>query len=353
MQAKISKSELGKKDKFYDTIVTLMYLCYPVLIKSTFRKNVIAKHVSKNVPPVLNNTPFCLFFFFVVWSELVACMPIGVNTYLQRDLNIRCWETDSNNHFTGIHFTFVLYLFIPGAILWVVGMPLLTYVVLTLNRKSLYHKKMKFRMGTLYIGYTEHCYYWESVVSIRKCAVLGASVFLVSFGAETQALAGMMICMVSLIFHLHYKPFIPVCEGRDTLFWAEFWALFCAFLTFWTGLFFFQADKPWWNNNTSRGFAIELISVNVLYLLVAMRWYMILKLMDVSDLIMTKELQGGDEKDLKSAKKSRYLLKLLVPEWKVIQNLWAKKAWQTTIKHQISKCCCCVLVHCVFVCCRL
>ena len=84
-----------------------------------------------------------------------------------------------------------------------------------------------------------------------------------------------------------------------------------------------------------------------------MRWYMILKLMDVSDLIMTKELQGGDEKDLKSAKKSRYLLKLLVPEWKVIQNLWAKKAWQTTIKHQISKCCCCVLVHCVFVCCRL
>ena len=307
----------------------------------------------KNVPPVLNNTPFCLFFFFVVWSELVACMPIGVNTYLQRDLNIRCWETDSNNHFTGIHFTFVLYLFIPGAILWVIGMPLLTYVVLTLNRKSLYHKKMKFRMGTLYIGYTEHCYYWESVVSIRKCAVLGASVFLVSFGAETQALAGMMICMVSLIFHLHYKPFIPVCEGRDTLFWAEFWALFCAFLTFWTGLFFFQADKPWWNNNTSRGFAIELISVNVLYLLVAMRWYMILKLMDVSDLIMTKELQGGDEKDLKSAKKSRYLLKLLVPEWKVIQNLWAKKAWQTTIKHQISKCCCCVLVHCVFVCCIL
>ena len=123
MQAKISKSELGKKDKFYATIVTLMYLCYPVLIKSTFRKNVIAKHVSKNVPPVLNNTPFLLFFFFVVWSELVACMPIGVNTYLQRDLNIRCWETDSNNHFTGIHFTFVLYLFLPGITLWVIGMP--------------------------------------------------------------------------------------------------------------------------------------------------------------------------------------------------------------------------------------
>ena len=170
---------------------------------------------------------------------------------------------------------------------------------------------------------------------MRKCAVLAASVFLVSFGAETQALAGMMICMVSLIFHLHWKPFIPVAPGRNTLFWAEFWALFVAFLTFWTGLFFFQAEKPWWNKSTSRGFAIELITVNVMYMILSMRWYMILKLMDTSDLIMTKELQGADEKDLKGAKSSQRFLKMFVPEWKVIQNLWAKKAWQTTIKHQI------------------
>ena len=110
-----------------------------------------------------------------------------------------------------------------------------------------------------------------------------------------------------------------------------------AFLTFWTGLFFFQAEKPWWNQSTSRGFALELITVNVLYMILAMRWYMILKLMDTSDLIMTKELQGADAKELKSAKQSQYFLKMFVPEWKVIQNLWAKKAWQTTIKHQISK----------------
>ena len=54
-------------------------------------------------------------------KELVACMPIGKNTYLQRDLNIRCWEKDANGNFTGIHFMFVLYLFVPGVILWVIG----------------------------------------------------------------------------------------------------------------------------------------------------------------------------------------------------------------------------------------
>ena len=44
---------------------------------------------------------------------------------------------------------------------------------------------------------------------------------------------------------------------------------------------------------------------------------------------------AADEKDLRSAKKSQSFMRLLVPEWKVIQNLWAKKAWQTTIRHQI------------------
>ena len=91
VEAKLNKSGILKFDKFCATIVTVMYLCYPVLIKSTF--------------------------------QLVACMPVGKNTYLQRDLNIRCWETDENGDFTGIHFTFVLYLFIPGIILWVIGMP--------------------------------------------------------------------------------------------------------------------------------------------------------------------------------------------------------------------------------------
>ena len=115
IKARIAKSELGKFDKFCATIVTLMYLCYPVLIKSTF--------------------------------QLVACMPIGKNSYLQRDLNIRCWETDSAGNFTGVHFMFVLYLFLPGVVLWVAGMPFLTYVVLNANKDYLYHKTMKFRMG--------------------------------------------------------------------------------------------------------------------------------------------------------------------------------------------------------------
>lgn len=57
--------------------------------------------------------------------------------------------------------------------------------------------------------------------------------------------------------------------------------------------------------------------------------------MDTADLIMTKELQGADEKELKGANQMRRCLQRFVPEWKVLQTLWAKKAWQSTIRHQI------------------
>merc|ERR1711871_240472 len=293
VSAEMSKDALGKFDKFIATNVTLMYLCYPVLIKSTF--------------------------------QLVACMPIGKNMYLQMDLNVPCY--------VGQHLFFTLNLFLPAFICYVVGLPLTGYTIMRRNREKLYERRMKFRYGTLYTGYTEQCYYWECVISIRKCCVLATSVFLTTAGAESQALCGMMICMVGLIFHLHWKPFIRVAEGRHTLFWAEFWALFVAFLTFWTGLFFFQDVAS--SGPLQMFFTVELISVNSFFCLMTFRWFLILKLMDTQDLIMTRELQGAQEEELKGQRKTVSWLQQLVPEWRQVSHLWAKKAWKATIKHQI------------------
>ena len=124
INAQMSKGELGKYDKFVATNVTLMYLCYPVLIKSTF--------------------------------QLVACMPIGKNMYLQMDLNVPCY--------VGQHLFFTLNLFLPAFICYVVGLPLTGYIIMRRNRSRLYARRMKFRYGTLYTGYTEQCYYWECVM---------------------------------------------------------------------------------------------------------------------------------------------------------------------------------------------
>jgi hypothetical protein len=105
---------LSKFDKFVATNVTLMYLCYPVLIKSTF--------------------------------QLVACMPIGKNMYLQMDLNVPCYVWGQQ------HMFFTLHLFLPAFLCWVVGLPLTGYIIMRRHRDQLYHRQMKFRYGTLYTG---------------------------------------------------------------------------------------------------------------------------------------------------------------------------------------------------------
>merc|ERR1712166_60884 len=62
---------------------------------------------------------------------------------------------------------------------------------------------------------------------------------------------------------------------------------------------------------------------------------MILKLMDLDDMVSTKRLQGFDEADLVFANRMKACLRKFFPEWQVVRNLWARRAWQNTIKHQI------------------
>ena len=82
-------------------------------------------------------------------------------------------------------------------------------------------------------------------------------------------------------------------------------------------------------------FTVELISVNSFFCLMAFRWFLILKLMDTQDLVMTRELQGATEEELKGDRSTVSWLQQLVPEWRQVSHLWAKKAWKSTIKHQI------------------
>ena len=283
------------KDKCIATIVTVLYLIYPTVVKSTFL--------------------------------LVACAPVGKNFYLQMDLDIECYEEE--------HMFWVLHLFLPCFLGYVVGLPAVAYLILNFNKEKLNNRTIRFRYGTLFTGYTDKCYYWEGIVAMRKAAVLAISVFLTNAGAEAQALSAVMVIMLSLIMHLHWAPFVRVDEKHNTLFWSEFCALFVAFVTFWTGLFFYQEVAK--EGNVQKIFTIELLTLNVLFCLMSIRWFLILKLMDIDDQIQIDELKGEDEKKIQSAKKLRNFLKRIVPEWRKLSQLWTKRAWKILIRKQIIK----------------
>ena len=132
-----------------------------------------------------------------------------------------------------------------------------------------------------------------------------------------------------------FRPFEKVTEEHHTLFWTEFFGLLVAFLTFWTGLFFFQevAQDP----EIQMVLTVQLLTVNAIILLLGIRWFFILKLMDLTDMVDTKRLQGFEDEDLVFERAFTSCLLRCFPEWQYVKNLWARRAWQRTIKEQILR----------------
>lgn len=82
-------------------------------------------------------------------------------------------------------------------------------------------------------------------------------------------------------------------------------------------------------------FTIELLAINALYLIMALRWFFILKLMDLTDMVQTKSLQGFTDEELSCDNRVRRCLGKCFPEWQYVKNLWARRAWQRTVKRNI------------------
>ena len=292
-QMDANRNSITTFDKFSATMITTLYLMYPTITRATF--------------------------------QLVACQAVGSRFYLQMDLDIPCYEEE--------HMVWLINLFVPSLLCYVVGMPLATLFILVKNRNNLTDRLIRFRYSVLFSGYAESCFYWEVVIALRKALVITVSVFLTTAGAESQALCAMMIIMASTVAHMIFKPFDPINEEHNTLYWAEFLGLQTAFLTFWTGLFFYQevAQIKW----LQVGFTFELLTVNFVFLAIALRWYFILKLMDLGDLLATKQLQGFSKDELSSDLAMQSILMRLFPNWQLVNNLWARRAWQQKARDTI------------------
>merc|ERR1712127_849647 len=80
---------------------------------------------------------------------------------------------------------------------------------------------------------------------------------------------------------------------------------------------------------------IELLSINAIYLLVAIRWFFILKLMDLTDMIATKKLQGLADAEIVNDLRYKQILVKYFPQWYKDKQLWSRQAWQAITKEQI------------------
>eukprot|EP00949_MAST-11_sp_MAST-11-sp1_P003949 g3949.t1 len=296
-QEKEDEENISTCDKWIATMVTLLYLLYPTVTRSTF--------------------------------QLMACQYIGANPYLQMDLDIPCYQEE--------HWPWVIYLCIPAFILYVYGLPGMSALILYLNRKRLDAQKPRFRYATLFTGYRKERYYWESVVALRKASTIGAAVFLTKAGAESQALTGQLVTFFCLMLHLEFRPFMKVTDEHNALHYAEMWALATAFFTFWSGLMFFVVESKMDGDRVVLlFFTITLITANSVYMITAMRWFLILKLMDLQDDLQIQASKGASYEELAFMHKVVRYMKLFIPEWRVVYGLWQRSAWKRVSKKAVT-----------------
>ena len=122
-------------------------------------------------------------------------------------------------------------------IVWVIGTPVYTLVLLFRHRKNLNDEVFfnKFRM--MYQGLKRKHFYWEIVNTFRKISIVCINVFLALYPDYIKAIYAML--MLSIIFKLQetLQPYeIPVfnfIEQREQI---------ASVVTFYAGLYFVKAD---------------------------------------------------------------------------------------------------------------
>ena len=172
---------------------------------------------------------------------LLMCVNVENKFYLRIDLQLQCSTTEHN--------LMTIFVAVPGILLYVLGWPLLVYILLRKRKHKLHLKGLsgqgtRSTYGFLYRGYSKDRYYWEIVIMMRKTAMVLVATFGLRATVPTQGLLALFVISMAMAAHLKLRP-----HEDDSLDKLEFYGLTAAFITLYFGMFFFTDDvvfAPWW-----------------------------------------------------------------------------------------------------------
>lgn len=126
-------------------------------------------------------------------------MDIEGEPRLVEALSEQCW--------TGRHLAFAASIGAAGLIVWVITLPLGSWLVLREKASLLENRQVRTYIGFLYSGFTKHAYFWEVLIMARKQVVAAIGTFLVPQGTTVQALLLLVLLGVSLLLQLRLRPY--------------------------------------------------------------------------------------------------------------------------------------------------
>eukprot|EP00898_Chlorokybus_atmophyticus_P008381 jgi/Chlat1/8544/Chrsp82S07944 len=138
----------------------------------------------------------------------------AVGTFWEQAMNHQCYK--------GTHMIMVGVIGIPGVIIFCIGVPLFTFIILYRKRKFLFMEATAKYYGFLYAGYRRKMYYWECIVCLQKLALIFVLVFLSQLGTDKQILISLGL---ACIFTLMSRVAAPYASDKlcnmQTIAWAS------------------------------------------------------------------------------------------------------------------------------------
>jgi ABC-type multidrug transport system fused ATPase/permease subunit len=143
-----------------------------------------------------------LYFLFLVFPPVSSsvlrhyiCDDVDGTSFLMQDYRVKCY-TDMWNTIAYLSASFIL--------LYPVGIPVFFFVMIRKNRHRLSDVRVRAKLGFLYAGYKEDCWWWEILDSIHKLFLVAIIAF---FPYDTQLSVGMVVAILYLIALLLFNPY--------------------------------------------------------------------------------------------------------------------------------------------------
>jgi len=150
--------------------------------------------------------------------------------YLRDYLDTKCW--------TPSHYGWTLGWALPFLIVWVIVLPICAYFSLKWNKAKFNEQSMKAKMGFLYIGYKEECFWWELIHMFRKYCLIIVGIFGRFFVPFLQIYLYIYIIWFFYVMHHKREPYSPNSK-LDVL---ERVAMICVGIVSFSGIYF---DAPY------------------------------------------------------------------------------------------------------------
>ncbi|KAG2453407.1 hypothetical protein HYH02_001630 [Chlamydomonas schloesseri] len=155
------------------------------------------------------------------------------------------WGSDPNLEcYVNPHLWLAMAIGIPGIVLFAVGCPLFSYYWLRRHKKLLYGstkraKNFAIAYAFMYEDYSERAYFWDSMIMLRKLAVVIVITFLEPISPQLQILTALGVIIIALVAQMLVHPYKNARMNymeRLSL-WATMTMLYCA-------LYFSSGDVP-------------------------------------------------------------------------------------------------------------